>query len=189
MSLQVLWPMVDDHEFVLRIVCDRARIMNSRERTPILLFVETVQGHDALRFNPAGVEGKLNSAASFESGSDKCAWFDACLEKQSIGCGAHQAARETQVEGFKASGSHVADNAGTDSTGEECCDAASEKSGAECHKNSDCSHAHCRKFWHCSASQCMQVAATQVKYPWCPRSVFLQGNHSAAHYIPNKIVS
>lgn len=132
---KVLWPMVDDHEFVLRIVCDRARIMNSRERTPILLFVETVQGHDALRFNRAGVEGDLNSAASFESGSDKCAWFDACLEKQSTCCGSQQAEREVQVEGSKASGSHVADHTGTDITSEECCDTASEKSGHGTHKN------------------------------------------------------
>jgi hypothetical protein len=43
LPLQVLWPMGESDETVLRLVPDRVAILNSRERTPFLLFVETIK--------------------------------------------------------------------------------------------------------------------------------------------------
>jgi hypothetical protein len=46
-ALQVLWPMGDCNKVVLRLVPDRAAILNSRERAPFLLFVEMMQLPDS----------------------------------------------------------------------------------------------------------------------------------------------
>jgi hypothetical protein len=43
----VLWPMGDCNKVILRLVPDRAAILNSRERAPFLLFVETLELPDS----------------------------------------------------------------------------------------------------------------------------------------------
>lgn len=41
--MQVLWPMGTSDAVVLRVVPDRVSILNSREKTPFFLFIETLQ--------------------------------------------------------------------------------------------------------------------------------------------------
>ena len=45
--LQVLWPMGECNQIILRLVPNRAAILNSRERAPFVLFVETMELPDS----------------------------------------------------------------------------------------------------------------------------------------------